>query len=275
MGLIRKELYRSTGKIRGVIFIPTLFAILVVSTLITLLLQRESTLSSVATTILSGENQELRHNSYLSIEQPISGTCQQNNNAPANTSPIACQEPLPKLSTSPPLQLPEGIPDLTSIFQSISACPSAPIPTSGARFNAPTSPFTCALKALTLNKSLAVRENLRISDLHVASSVPLVIASLGSVSIDAITVSGGDFLLVAGGEVRISSVTSNSDNRSKGTILSARGDTEVTTATGKISLLLISRTTMRGPPTDVATPFPLPNFRRLRLLGVIPAHRLP
>jgi hypothetical protein len=258
---------------RGVIFIPTLFAILVITSLIILLLERGATVSRVENAIKEEELLDGKIRSELADQTPGNNRCGRSSSASLTRNLIICHEVPKTLLSYPTLPLPPGVPDLTAIAQSIRPCPTAPIPVSGTRFFAPTSPHTCALDSAIVNTPLTVQENFRVTNLTISTSKLLVVASLGSISIDALIVSGGNLLLIAAGEIRVQSLSNDAGQLSKITLLAATGDIEVTTASSNLSLLLLGRGQLKAPQTPFAPPFALPNFRKIALLGTIPVNR--
>lgn len=273
MGLNRK--IRASTRTAGLIFIPTLFALLVITSLVTLLLQRGKTISSTEVAIKEGELLDKKLRSQLTSQSGGPTRCVGGSDASPSKDLFVCREdPLPLLSY-PALNLPEGIPDLHSIDRSFSSCPETPVAVGRSRFVAPTSAHTCTLDSVTIHKTLALRENIRVNTLGINATRVLLVASLGSISVESVVLEGGDLLVFAAGEITVSSLANNADKPSKITILSARGDIEVAATSGNLSLLLLGRSRLKAPPTLLTPPFPLPDLRRPALLGVIPVNRLP
>lgn len=260
--------------VKGVIFIPTLFSILVITSLIILLLQRGTTVSVVENAIREQQQLDGKARSYLAEQAFGSARCPQGSNASLMGNLTVCRETHPTLSSYPAIALPTGIPDLSSIMESLRPCPKTPEAASRARFYAPASAQTCSFDEVTVTSSLIVEENLTATTLTVSSQALAVVASLGSILVDSLVVKGGDVLLVATGEIHVSSLSNQKELLSKITMLASRGQIKVETASPNISLLLVGRSELRAPETLFVPPFPLPSFRRPTLIGIIPTRRV-
>jgi hypothetical protein len=261
----------------GLILIPTLFAVLLISTLAVIALQRGLTTVTTASAISESYRWDAQLRELLG-QGPGPGGCSQVAPLHATTSvrmTVCREDQTQSLNAQPPVPLPDGIPDMAQLRLFTLRCPGRVIDGTALRFAAPAHSKSCIVERTLLQTHLVVAENLTVQEL-LSEDPPLrTVASPGTLAITSVILHANDLLVIAGGDVSISSITNAGSATSRVTVLSLRGSIEVNTTSGAVSLLLLGRAGLKAPPTLFAPPFPLPAFRLPTILGAIETSRLP
>lgn len=159
--------------------------------------------------------------------------------------------------------------DYDALFSSAVPCPSTPTNAAATRGDTVQASKNCPLPS-TLPGGIITLENLRgeTTRVTVTSPQPSLIASPGAIAITGSLIGESDLVLVAGGDVDISSITSLSEQSYKVTIISALGAVRVGFVSPGISLIAAGRSVLEVPETTQRPPFPLPPERRHSIVGI-------
>jgi hypothetical protein len=98
-----------------------------------------------------------------------------------------------------------------------------------------------------------------------------MVATTGSLLCDGVLTLASSTLLIAGGDIKIASVASNSSLAISVTIISAHGDIVVGNVSGPVSLLTLGRNLLSAPPTLPSSTYPLPPFTQSIISGIKPS----
>lgn len=120
------------------------------------------------------------------------------------------------------------------------------------------SEFTCSIPYYSLTNSYHYRENLQIESLSKAGPSRLSLSSYGSITIENLHATG-DLLIIAGGSVSISNVTSITGPV---IVYSATGNVEVRQVTGVAPLMVMDEESI---PPAIKKLIPLPQFSQIPL----------
>jgi hypothetical protein len=178
---------------------------------------------------------------------------------------------LPFLAT-PPISLPPGRIDYNSVFSRVTPCSFARRSDSLARLSSPHAAMTCHLPAL-LSSDIISTDNLAAETLMIsapASPGTTTIATVGSLRVSENLSLTAPTLILAGGDITIARITSQSSTPVAVTIVSAHGDIQVGSTGSGISLLTLGRRLRVAPPTPPSTSFPLPPFITVPFSGIRP-----
>jgi hypothetical protein len=175
--------------------------------------------------------------------------------------------------TNHPVALPPGRIDYNLLFAAPSRCPGQIHQVPNLLTQSPTSGSTCELPS-QLTQSLVLSENIRCQNLTFekqGSDKALIVATTGSLLCDGVLTLASSTLLIAGGDVKIASVASNSSLAISVTIISAHGDIVVGNVSGPVSLLTLGRNLLSAPPTLPSGAYPLPPFTQSVISGIKPS----
>jgi hypothetical protein len=183
-----------------------------------------------------------------------------------------CTERDPSFRTIPTVATPPAPPDFDLLLSRAETCLGQRAAVQNKRFESPTAPFTCALRD-TLTSGAISLDNIAMESpiLEGSDSVPVVtIASPGYLSVSGELRSAQDLLVVVGGNIRVERIRGVGHRPIRVTLFSSRGDIEVGSVSGPLSLLAIGRSALHVPSTPFLPPFPLPRERVPTILGLAP-----
>ena len=176
---------------------------------------------------------------------------------------------IPFMIAPPTGQLPITRIDYDALFMNAIPCPSTPSNTASTTGDALKASKDCPMPPI-LQGGIITLENLRGDTSRVITRPPQVsiIASPGAITIVGALTLESDLLVVAGGDIQISSITSPSQETRKVTILSALGAIRVGFVSPSISVIAAGRSALAVPETPQSPPFPLPPLRRHAIIGI-------
>ncbi len=159
--------------------------------------------------------------------------------------------------------------DYDALFTFALPCPSTPTNATATRGDTVQASKDCPIPS-SLNGGMITLENLRGEATRVTaiSPQPSIIASPGAITITGSLTLESDLVLVAGGDIDISSIASLSEQVHKVTIISALGVIRVAFVSPSISLIAAGRSVLEIPETTQHPPFPLPPQRRHGIVGI-------
>lgn len=182
-----------------------------------------------------------------------------------------CSHGFAPFASLPTIPLPAIPFNYDTVFATALPCPSAPQAISERSFHHPVSPYTCTV-AGTQSDGLTLTDNIIAQDLTLSNLRPnetLRLASPGTITITGVLSLTGDTLILAGGDLRIATLRSESGVPSSITLLSAHGDVTLDEVIGPLSVVGIGRARLALPPTTPAAHYPLPGTRSVRISGII------
>lgn len=180
-----------------------------------------------------------------------------------------CRESVRPFVTKPPsVSLPPQLIDYDILFSQASECPSIPRLTRFKDMTSPFAPHDCTLPG-SLSGSMVMLDNLMGESLALSKTGPQVttLATPGRVAISHELRLSSDLLLVAGGDVEISSIRALPSASVKVTVISALGAIRIGLVEGDVSLLIAGRGELSAPGTPATVDYPLPPFRHISLYG--------
>jgi hypothetical protein len=263
----------------GFVLIPVLFGTLLLLSLVSLALTRAQAWARAGVTSSQGEGLLAKTSERLAKNTDSFVGCSSffvSSSAPL-VEWLACSEPPSALQTYPPVALPHGTLDVDEVFRGIHTCPGEVLPNQRAHFDAPAHPFDCTLSGDLLDH-LVTLENIRFNELRNRNpkrETTRVIASVGEIRGDAALVTNSDLLLVAGGNVFLSSLLASDSTRVKVTIIAVQGSIEVAHVDPTVSLLMVGPRKLLAPPMSANSPYPMPDFRPAMIRGAVARSRLP
>lgn len=158
--------------------------------------------------------------------------------------------------------------DYDALFTAAVSCPSTLTNANATRGDGVLASKNCSIPSI-LHGGIITLENLRGETARVtATSERPIIATPGAISITGSLILEGDLVIVAGGDVDITSITSLSEHAPKVTILSALGAIHVGFVSPEISLTAAGRSVLKVPQTVQRPPIPLPPQRRHGIVGI-------
>jgi hypothetical protein len=176
---------------------------------------------------------------------------------------------IPFMIVPPTGQLPLTRLDYDALFTTAVPCPSAKTNNAAAISDKVQASQDCAIPPL-LQGELITLENLRGETTRVIARTAQasVMASPGEIAIAETLTLESDLVVVAGGDVEISSITTPSERSHKVTIISALGAVRVGFVSPGISVIAVGRSTLEVPETPQSAPFPMPPQRRHGIVGI-------
>ncbi|MEY4668936.1 MAG: hypothetical protein RL518_1635 [Pseudomonadota bacterium] len=185
------------------------------------------------------------------------------------TYEVCGERKVPFMVAPPSAVLPLTRIDYDAIFVQAIRCPIPPSSATDPFEASPTASKDCGIPT-TLKGGVILLENIRGESIKVLppSSGASVIASPGRITVTGALSLESDLVMVAGGDVEIGSITTQSGHTRKVTILSALGGIRVSSITPGIEVLAAGRNTLEVPNTPHNPPFPLPPQRGHEIVGL-------
>jgi hypothetical protein len=184
-----------------------------------------------------------------------------------------CALGTPPLLRSQAVPLPAGRIDFNALFRSTPPCQWERRPVAGTVFTTPRAAMTCFVPP-TVDGDVRSSDNIAAASLRVRplpTSHTTSLSTPGAFEIENTLTLSTSALIVAGGDVRIPHLVSNSPDRISITIVSAHGDIIVGAVTGVVSVLGLGRQLLSIPSTPATVSFPLPPFSsQPSIAGIIP-----
>lgn len=181
----------------------------------------------------------------------------------------ACYEDLKPVTLSPSVLPPPGKPDYDKLFEKSASCPMTTRLTAAGTFKTPVARSSCIVSA-PLSADLILRDNIvaeMVSWSFQQEPEPFItVASPGYISITGPLILPRSTLVVAGGAISIGSIVTDSRLPIVVTLISARGQIEVQSISGPISLVVVGTDLIRAPLTSIPSSFPFPLMRTPTLL---------
>ena len=183
-----------------------------------------------------------------------------------------CGERRSPFMVAPPSgQLPITRIDYDALFTNALPCPATPTNATATRGDTVKASKDCPIPS-TLKGGIITLDNLRGETTRVTatSHQASIIASPGSIAIAGSLTIESDTVIVAGGDVDISSITTPSGRSCKVSIISALGGVRIGFTSPGISLLVAGRSVLEVPETAQSPPFPMPPQRKHGIVGIRP-----
>jgi hypothetical protein len=176
---------------------------------------------------------------------------------------------IPFMMAPPSGQLPITRIDYDALFANATPCPSTPINAANSTGERVRASKDCVLPPL-LQGGIIALENLRGEATRVlpVTTQASILASPGSVALAGVLALETDLVLVAGGDVDISSITTASQQTRRVTLISALGAVRVGYVSPGISVVAAGRGVLEVPETPQNPPFPLPPQRGHGINGI-------
>lgn len=159
--------------------------------------------------------------------------------------------------------------DYDAIFTQAVPCPTNQSSSTIRDTDAPRASKDCPSPA-TITGSLITIENVIGESTRITSnsSKAAMLGSPGAIVLAGALIVETDLLIVAGGDISLSSITSSSSETRKVTIISALGTIRVGYVAPEISVMAAGRGVIEVPETPQMPPFPLPPQREYGILGM-------
>jgi hypothetical protein len=169
----------------------------------------------------------------------------------------------------PTANLPIPTVDYDAIFTQAVPCPTTPTSSASRDTDAPRASKDCPSPP-TVTGSLITVENVIGESTRITSnsSKAAILASPGAIVLAGALIVETDLLIVAGGDISLSSITTSSSETRKVTIISALGAIRVGYVAPEISVMAAGRGVIEVPETKQMPPFPLPPQREYGVLGM-------
>jgi hypothetical protein len=175
--------------------------------------------------------------------------------------------------TSPATELPEGVPDWNSIFESLHKCSGTLVSSREAVYTTPKTSHTCFLDTYLTQTNLVLPHNIEATQFTASSTADashITVATSGSLTITDTLSTTSALLIIAGGDITISEITTPSSTTTSVVLLSAHGNISVINLAPQIEVLAIGRKALQVPTKEFLTRTPrLPSFVPKRLDGFI------
>lgn len=257
----------------GSILLLTLFSLSVIAFLFTQVASHANSLFAIARSSQKGAVFRSSIREAIMIPRTAQRGCerQQLSAEGLTQSWYVCSPGFLPFVSLPTLTLPATPFDYDTIFATALPCPNVHQAISERSFRSPISPYTCTVSG-TRSDGVTLADNLLAQDLTLSNLHPnetLHIASPGTITITGVLSLTGDTLILAGGDLRIATLRSDSGAPSSVTLLSAHGDVTLDRVIGPLSVVGIGRGRLVVPPTQSAAHYPLPGVRPVRISGII------
>jgi hypothetical protein len=167
-------------------------------------------------------------------------------------------------TTIPAIALPQGSPHYKEIFQNMGRCPGGLSDTAGPIFTTPKTTQTCLVDSYLIQESLTLPFNIEAANLTSETTKEtghIAIASTGSIEITDSLIANTPLLVLAGGDISVTTIATQANNVISVTLLSAHGDISVDHVGANIEIVLIGRKSLPSLPLQALTlPPNLPPF---------------
>jgi hypothetical protein len=159
--------------------------------------------------------------------------------------------------------------DYDAIFTQAVPCPTTPTSSASRDADAPRASKDCPSPPSSTG-GLITMENIIGESTRITanSSKASILASPGAIVLAGALIVETDLLIVAGGDISLSSIATSSSETRKVTIISALGAVRVGYVAPEISVMAAGRGVIEVPETKQMPPFPVPPQREYGVLGI-------
>lgn len=203
----------------------------------------------------------------LASTAPVSSGCHRIS-APSkdSTGPmvISCTFIDTPFTAMPAIALPQGSPHYSEIFKNLGKCVGVLRTTLGPIFTTPKTNQTCLVDSYLIQEGLTLPFNIEAANLTIETTKETrytTIASTGSIDITDSLIANTPLLVLAGGDISVTNIATQTNNSISITLLSAHGDISVDHVGENIEIALIGRKSLQSPSLQaLSLPANLPPF---------------